>query len=204
MLVYGILSALNSPAPSQTDLVEVRRYLQALAQWHMHMFDVLVRLASGPLLARCDAYLDKCALAASVKSSLRVQPIESATLFGPKMPEVAKTYKEDLTRRSLQNAAVAHLPAKRQALPLILRIRVIRSSRELEVKNRDARFFQACQDSSESLGSDKYSLPKPHIPTGGRLYHFRKVWKNISTDKWTQSVIRNGYRIQFRVRPKLQ
>ena len=79
-----------------------------------------------------------------------------------------------------------------KALPLILRIRVIRSSRELEVKNRDARFFQACPDSSESLGSDKYSLPKPHIPTGGRLYHFRKAWKNISTDKWTQSVIRNG------------
>ena len=30
------------------------------------------------------------------------------------MPEVAKTYKEDLTRWSLQNAAVAHLPAKKQ------------------------------------------------------------------------------------------
>ena len=53
------------------------------------------------------------------------------------------------------------------------------------------------------MGSDKYSLPKPHIPTGSRLYQFRKAWKNISTDKWTQSVIRNGYRIQFRVRPKL-
>ena len=90
-----------------------------------------------------------------------------------------------------------------KALPLILRIRVIRSSRELEVKNRDARFFQACPDSSESLGSDNYSLPKPHIPTGGRLYHFQKAWKNISTDKWTQSVIRNGYRIQFCVHPKL-
>ena len=53
------------------------------------------------------------------------------------------------------------------------------------------------------LGSYKYSLPKPHIPTGGRLYHFQKAWKNISTDKWTQSVIRNGYRIRFRVRLKL-
>ena len=114
MFLYGILSALNSPAPSQTDLVEVRKYLQALTQSHMHMFDVLVRLASGPLLARRDAYLDKCALDALVKSSLRVQPNKSATLFGPKMPEVAKTYKEDLKRRSLQNAAVAHLPAKRQ------------------------------------------------------------------------------------------
>ena len=94
MFLYGILSALNSPAPSQTDLVEVRRYLQALAQSHMLMFDVLVRLASDPLLARRDAYLDKCALDASVKSSLRVQPVESATLFGHKMLEVAKTTKK--------------------------------------------------------------------------------------------------------------
>ena len=94
MFLYGILSALNSPAPSQTDLVEVRRYLQALAQSHMLMFDVLVRLASDPLLARRDAYLDKCALDASVKSSLRVQPVESATLFGYKMLEVAKTTKK--------------------------------------------------------------------------------------------------------------
>ena len=114
MFLYGILSALNSSAPSQTDLAEVRRYLQALAQSHKHLFDVLVRLTSGPMLARRDAFLDKCALDSSVKSSLRVQPLESATLFGSKMPDVAKTYKEDLTRRSLQNAAVAHLPSKKQ------------------------------------------------------------------------------------------
>ena len=62
MFLYGILSALSSPTPSQFDLAEVRRYLQALAQSHMHLFDVLVRLASGPLLARRDAFLDKCAL----------------------------------------------------------------------------------------------------------------------------------------------
>ena len=46
-------------------------------------------------------------------------------------------------------------------------------------------------------------MPKPDIPTGGRLYHFHKVWEKISTDQWTQSVIRNRYRIQFRVRPRL-
>ena len=37
----------------------------------------------------------------------------------------------------------------------------------------------------------------------GRLYHFRQAWQNITTDQWTQSVIRSGFRIQFRVRPKL-
>ena len=108
------MSALNSSAPSQDDLAEVRIYLQALAQSHKHLFDVLVRLTSGPILARHDAFLDKCALDSSVKSSLRVQHLESATLFGSKMPDVAKTYKEDLTRRSLQNAAVVQLPSKKQ------------------------------------------------------------------------------------------
>ncbi|MCG8045424.1 MAG: hypothetical protein N0C90_19915 [Candidatus Thiodiazotropha endolucinida] len=105
MFLYGILSALGSSTPSQSDLAEVRRYLEALAQSHMHLFDVLVRLASGPLLARRDAHLDKCALDSSMKASLRVQPLESSTLFGSKIPEVAKSYKEDLTRRSLQRAA---------------------------------------------------------------------------------------------------
>ena len=114
MFLYVILSALNSSAPSQADLADVRRYLQALAQSHKHLFDVLVRLTSGPMLARRDVFLDKCALDSSVKSSLRVQPLDSATLFGSKMPDVAKTNKEDLTRRSLQNAAVAHLPSKKQ------------------------------------------------------------------------------------------
>ena len=77
MFVYGILSALSSPTPSQSDLAEVRRYLQALAQSHMHLFDVLVCLASGPLLARRDAFLDKWALDVSLKSSLRVQPLHA-------------------------------------------------------------------------------------------------------------------------------
>ena len=46
-------------------------------------------------------------------------------------------------------------------------------------------------------------MPKPDIPLSGRLYHFRQAWQKITTDQWTQSVIRNGYRIQFGVRPKL-
>ena len=101
--------------PSQSDLVEVHRYLEALAQLHMHLFDVLIKLASGPLLARRDAYLDKCALDSSMKASLRVQPLESSMLFGSKIPEVVKCYKEDLTRRSLQRATAPQpLPEKKK------------------------------------------------------------------------------------------
>ena len=80
----------------------------------MHLFDVLVRLASGPLLARRDAFLDKCALDAFLKSSLRVQLLQSSTVFGSTTPDVAKTYKEDFTRRSLQNAAVSHSLHRKQ------------------------------------------------------------------------------------------
>ena len=80
----------------------------------MHLFDVFVRLACGPLHARRDSFLDKCALDASLKSSVRVQPLQSSNVFGSKMPDVAKTYKEDLTRRSLQNAAVSHSLLRKQ------------------------------------------------------------------------------------------
>ena len=81
----------------------------------MHLFDVLVRFASGPLLAKRCVYLDKCALDSSMKASLRVQPLESSTLFGSKIPEVAKCYREDLTRRSLKRAtAPKPLPKKKK------------------------------------------------------------------------------------------
>ena len=166
-----ILSALNSPAPSQTDLVEVRRYLQALAQSHMHMFDVLVCLASGPLLARRDAYLDKCALDASVKSSLRVQPIESATLFGPKMPEVAKTYKEDLTRRSLQNAAVAHLPAKKQKKKGVSKPAAVKMVVNSSDNDKRQVLSKPARPSQFSQGSSSYSKNKSNKKfkgTGGQ------------------------------------
>ena len=171
MFLYGILSALNSPAPSQTDLVEVRRYLQALAQSHMHMFDVLVRLASGPLLARRDAYLDKCALDASVKSSLRVQPIESATLFGPKMPEVAKTYKDDLTRRSLQNAAVAHLPAKKQKKKGVSKPAAVKMVVNSSDNDKRQVLSKPARPSQFSQGSSSYSKNKSNKKfkgTGGQ------------------------------------
>ena len=45
MFLYGILSALNSSAPSQADLAEVRRYLQALAQ--SHNFQILQAVNMG-------------------------------------------------------------------------------------------------------------------------------------------------------------
>ena len=70
------------------------------------------------------------------------------------------------------------------------------------IKNRGARYCQVFPDSLESSGLIKYSLPKTDIPTAGRLYHFRQAWQKITTDQRTKSVI-SGFRIQFRVRPKL-
>ena len=111
------------------------------------------------MLARHDAFLDKCALDSSVKSSLRVQPLESATLFGSKMPDVAKTYKEDLTRRSLQNAAVAHLPSKKQKKAALKQEAV-----KLVVNTSDSGQRQVLSkpvgSSKSSLGSSSYSKNK--------------------------------------------
>ena len=41
-----------------------------------------------------------------IKQLLRVQPIESSTIFGEKFPEIVKQYKEGLAHKSLQMAVV--------------------------------------------------------------------------------------------------
>lgn len=68
----------------------MRRYLQALAQSHMYLFDVLVRLASGPFLVRRDALLESVPWL--LLSSLPLGfSLDSATTFGSKMPIVVNT-----------------------------------------------------------------------------------------------------------------
>ena len=57
-------------------------------------------------MARRDACLSVSDLDAEIKQSLRVQPIESSTIFGDKFPEIVKQYKDGLARKSLQMAVV--------------------------------------------------------------------------------------------------
>ena len=46
-------------------------------------------------------------------------------------------------------------------------------------------------------------VPRSDLPTGGRISFFLKAWEKITSDVWTLSVVRSGYRIQFRVLPRL-
>ena len=85
-------------------MLEVSRYFQAVAQSQSHRVDILTRLASCPLLAHRDACLALTDLDTEVKQSLRVQPIESSTMFGQKFPDIIKQYEDELTHRSLQMA----------------------------------------------------------------------------------------------------
>ena len=55
-----------------------------------HLVKILTRLASGILLARRDACLEVKDLDIEVKQSLRVQPIESPTMFGEKFRDIVK------------------------------------------------------------------------------------------------------------------
>lgn len=73
------------------------------------------------------------------------------------------------------------------------------------VRDRDAHSVsQASVQPLTILHGTRLPIPKPEIPTGGRLRFFSKAWEKITSDAWTRSVIRSGYRIQFRVRPRLR
>ena len=82
MFLCGTLKTIQQDSLSREDMMEVSRYLQAVAASQSHLVEILARLASGPLLARRDACLDASDLDPEVKRSLRVQPIESGTVFG--------------------------------------------------------------------------------------------------------------------------
>ena len=92
----GTLKTIQQDNLSKEDMLEVSRYLQAVATSQSHLAEILTRLASGPLLARRDACLAVSDLDTDTRQSLRVQPIESSTVLGDKFPEVVKQYKDSL------------------------------------------------------------------------------------------------------------
>ena len=106
LFLCGTLKTMQQDSLSKDDMLEVSRYLQAVAVSQSHLIEILSRLASGPLLARRDACLAVSDLDSEVKQSLRVQPMESSTIFGEKFPEIVKQYKDGLTHKSLQMAVV--------------------------------------------------------------------------------------------------
>lgn len=104
LFLCGTLKTMQQDSLSKDDLLEVSRYLQAVAVSQSHLIEILCRLSSGPLLARRDACLSVTDLDSDIKQSLRVQPIESSTIFGEKFPEIVKQYKDGLAHKSLQMA----------------------------------------------------------------------------------------------------
>jgi hypothetical protein len=53
--------------------------------------------------------------------------------------------------------------------------------------------------SPSSLSEEEIPLiPVPHLPVGGRLYHFLPQWAQIISDKWVLSALRRGLQLQFR------
>ena len=93
----GTLKTIQQENLSKEDMLEVSRYLQAVATSQSHLAEILTRLASGSLLAQRDAISD---LDTDTRQSLRVQPTESSTVLGDKFPEVVKQYKDSLMRHT--------------------------------------------------------------------------------------------------------
>ena len=106
LFLCGTLKTTQQDSLSKDDLLEVSRYLQAVAVSQSHLIEILCRLSSGPLLTRRYACLAVTDLHSDIKQSLCVQPIESSTIFGEKFPEIVKQYKEGLAHKSLQMAVV--------------------------------------------------------------------------------------------------
>ena len=61
---------------------------------------------------------------------------------------------------------------------------------------------QACQGMKPCVSYPE-QVPRSDLPTGGRISFFLKAWEKITSDVWTRSVVRSGYRIQLRVLPRL-
>lgn len=118
LFLCGVLSALSEP-PSEERQREVTKYLQVMATAQSHTLEILTRLAAGPTLARRDAYLARSCLDESVKSSLRVQPIECNTLFGPQLLGSVQSYKDDIAHKSLQRVAASPVPKPRVSKPKV-------------------------------------------------------------------------------------
>ena len=55
MFLCGTLKTIQQDSCSKDDMLEVSRYLQAIAISQSHLVEILTRLASGPHLARRDA-----------------------------------------------------------------------------------------------------------------------------------------------------
>lgn len=53
------------------------------------------------------------------------------------------------------------------------------------------------------LNSYEEQVPRTDLPTGGRIASFLKAWEKITSDSWTLSIVRSGYRIQLSVLPHL-
>ena len=120
MFLCGLLKTIQQDSLSREDMMEVNRYLQAVAAFQFHLVEILARLASEPLFARRDDCLDVSDLDSEVKRSLHVQPIESGTVFGSKFREVVWQYKECLAHKSLQMAVVGankHQPSFKKSTP---------------------------------------------------------------------------------------
>ena len=56
---------------------------------------------------------------------------------------------------------------------------------------------------SLKANSSTASLAKSGYSSGGRLAHFVEQWEKLTDNKWVLSIVRNGFRIPFRLIPPL-
>ena len=60
---------------------------------------------------------------------------------------------------------------------------------------------QACVQDVRAYSSYENHVPRSDLPTGVRMSFFLMAWEIKTSDIWTLSIMRSGYRIQLRVLP---
>ena len=164
---------------------------------------------------------------------LRNAPINSKTLFGNKIKEVAKGNFEAQQQRFLATSSVATTMQQQQkvtypAPPVFKRSKQPTKPsrpqqtqpyrpksqtqsysnrnmlREVEIRNG----YPPLSKSHHPQNSEVQPfllpvLPRPDIPVGGRLAHFVEHWEESTDNKWILSIVRNGFKIPFKSVPPL-
>ena len=181
------------------------------------------RLLAGNATFRREGLLDASVLDRAGAQFLRSQPIGGADLFAGKVPEALRVASEDRNKQLLFQAAVK--PAGRGAAgsprgpPQAQRggfrkrkgftpstSQVTHKRPKPQGQTTMSRHVEKGNGVTPKLGQQTKGLTlhsSNSTPVGARFRNFPREWDNLTTDRYVQSIVRDGYRVELISPPPL-